>query len=57
MKVADFVERYAVNRKNTDSIKWDAMESGFGSNDLVPMWIADTEFKVPEAVTNALKKN
>lgn len=56
MKVADFVERYAVNRKNTDSIKWDAMESGFGSNDLVPMWIADTEFKVPEAVTNALKK-
>ncbi|MFT8668586.1 MAG: MalY/PatB family protein [Liquorilactobacillus hordei] len=56
MKVADFVEKYAVERKNTDSVKWDGMKSGFGSNDLLPMWVADTEFKAPEAVMYALKK-
>ncbi|MDN7146501.1 MalY/PatB family protein [Liquorilactobacillus mali] len=56
MKVADFVEKYAVERKNTDSVKWDGMKDGFGTNDLLPMWIADTEFKAPETVMYALKK-
>lgn len=56
MKVADFVEKYAVERKHTDSVKWDGMKAGFGSNDLLPMWVADTEFKAPEAVMYALKK-
>ncbi|KRN08719.1 MalY/PatB family protein [Liquorilactobacillus mali] len=56
MKVADFVEKYAVERKNTDSVKWDGMKDSFGTNDLLPMWIADTEFKAPEAVMYALKK-
>ncbi|MFT8748266.1 MalY/PatB family protein [Liquorilactobacillus nagelii] len=55
MKVTEFVERYAVDRRHTDSVKWDCLESEFGSSDLLPLWVADTEFKVPEAVTKALQ--
>ncbi|WP_057875580.1 MalY/PatB family protein [Liquorilactobacillus aquaticus] len=56
MSVEDFVRRYAVDRHNTDSVKWDGMDELFGTNDLLPLWVADTEFKVPEEVTEALKK-
>lgn len=55
MKVKDFVERYAVDRHNTDCFKWDGLQNEFGSTDLLPLWVADTEFKVPEAVTQALQ--
>jgi cystathionine beta-lyase len=55
VKVTEFVERYAVDRRHTDSVKWDCLESEFGSSDLLPLWVADTEFKVPEAVTKALQ--
>jgi cystathionine beta-lyase len=55
VKVTEFVERYAVDRRNTDSVKWDCLESEFGSSDLLPLWVADTEFKVPNAVTEALQ--
>lgn len=43
-------------RKNTGSVKWDMMLPGFGSNDLLPMWIADMDFRVPECVTEALTR-
>ncbi len=56
ISVEDFVKRYAVDRHNTDSIKWDGMDELFGTNDLLPLWVADTEFKVPEEVTDALKR-
>jgi cystathionine beta-lyase len=55
VKVKDFVERYAVDRHNTDCFKWDGLQNEFGSTDLLPLWVADTEFKVPEAVTQALQ--
>lgn len=50
-----FLSRYLVDRRGTDSYKWDAMlEEKFGSRDLISMWIADMEFKTPEAVVDAL---
>ena len=33
-----------VDRRNTDSTKWDGMEARFGSGELLPFWIADTDF-------------
>ncbi len=45
-----------VNRKNTNCSKYDGMAASFGSDDLLPLWIADMDFPVPEAVTEALKK-
>lgn len=45
-----------VNRKNTNSIKHDAMEAFMGAKDAIPMWVADMDFKSPPCIVDALKK-
>lgn len=45
-----------INRHNTNSVKWDIAEEVFGEKDILPMWIADMDFRAPEPVINALKK-
>ena len=55
MTQEEFIRRYLVDRHNTDCNKWDAeMEEKFGTRDLISMWIADMEFRTPEAVVDAL---
>lgn len=45
-----------IDRKGTNSIKYDfAVERG-KSEDILPLWVADMDFKVPSAVTEALVK-
>ena len=44
------------NRKNTDCLKWDMMEPIFGSDDLIPLWVADMDLPVAKPITDALKK-
>ena len=39
-----------VNRKNTNAFKWDALPPG----DVMPMWVADMDFKTAPAITQAL---
>lgn len=56
MDVTEFCERYAVERKGTNSLKWDALDERFGDPDLIAAWVADMEFKAPEAVLGALQK-
>ncbi len=34
------------NRINTDSIKWDFGKQRMGRDDLLPMWVADMDFKL-----------
>ena len=43
-----------INRKGTSSLKHDARKAYFGTEDIVPLWVADMDFPAPEAVTNAL---
>lgn len=43
-----------VDRKNTDCEKWDGLTDVYGQDDLLALWVADMDFQVPEAVTNAL---
>jgi len=50
MDAQNFVDNYVLDRHNTHSYKWDDLEERFGSNDLISMWIADMEFKVPDQV-------
>lgn len=45
-----------VNRKGTDCIKWDCNKERFGYSNLLPMWIADMDFRTPEFFLNAIKK-
>ncbi|ANK61458.1 MalY/PatB family protein [Loigolactobacillus backii] len=51
-----FIKKYAVDRSGTNSLKWDALNERYGDPDLLAMWVADMEFKVPEQVTAALTK-
>ena len=45
-----------INRKNTKSYKWDTLEENFGNSEARPFWVADMDFKVPEAIEKAIKK-
>ena len=45
-----------INRNDTDSVKWDAVETRWGRNDLIPMWVADMDFRTAPFVVEALKK-
>ncbi|MCX7110729.1 MAG: PatB family C-S lyase [Proteobacteria bacterium] len=45
-----------VRREGTASVKWDGRKGYFNSEDLLPMWVADMDFAVPEAVSRAVKK-
>lgn len=42
-------------REQSGSVKWDLRES-HGGNDIIPMWVADMDFKAPDEVINALVK-
>lgn len=44
------------DRRNTYSRKWDGCKEQFGAGDLLPLWIADMDFEVPECVKKALKE-
>lgn len=45
-----------INRLNTNSIKWDAILRDYNEEELLPLWIADMDFKAPEGVLNAYQK-
>ncbi|TDL78595.1 MalY/PatB family protein [Peribacillus frigoritolerans] len=42
------------DRYNTQSVKWDYTEEIFGIKDVLPMWVADMDFKAPKQVVAAL---
>ncbi len=45
-----------IPRHNTDCIKYDALNEYYGREDLLPMWIADMDFKAPPCVADALRR-
>ncbi|KZE38663.1 cystathionine beta-lyase [Bhargavaea cecembensis] len=45
-----------VERRGTASAKWDAVKDLFGSDDVLPLWVADMDFRVPDEVVKAIKK-
>ncbi|MGD6817392.1 MalY/PatB family protein [Metabacillus sp. 84] len=44
-----------IQRRKTNSVKWDLTKEIFGTSDVLPMWVADMDFKAPEPVLEALK--
>ena len=44
------------DRTNTRSLKWDMLQSVFQANNILPMWVADMDFKAPQAINDALIK-
>ncbi len=45
-----------INRENTDSYKYDLRERYFGTEDVLPMWVADMDFRTPDFIIDAVKK-
>lgn len=41
-------------RKGSGCIKWDALEKTFGSDGLLPLWVADMDFRVDSHITDAI---
>ncbi|MGY0692760.1 MalY/PatB family protein [Virgibacillus sp. FSP13] len=44
-----------INRKHTASKKWDMLQEHFGTDNIIPMWVADMDFLSPAPVIEALK--
>ena len=45
-----------VSREGTDCIKYDLRKETFGVEDVIPMWVADMDFKTPDFIVTALQK-
>ena len=45
-----------IERRNTNCIKWDSAERTYGDKDIIPLWISDMDFKVPQEVVDAIKE-
>lgn len=54
MKQYNFDE--VIPRENTDCVKYDLRKLYFGTDDVIPMWVADMDFRTPDFIIAALKK-
>ena len=45
-----------INREGTDCIKYDARKAYFGNENVLPMWVADMDFKSPAFISEAIRK-
>ncbi len=45
-----------VNREGTNCIKYDARREVFGKEDVLPLWVADMDFKTPDFIIQALRQ-
>ena len=45
-----------VDRRGTGALKFDVLKERYGSDDLLPMWVADMEFETPHFIVDALRK-
>ena len=54
MKKYNFDE--IVNRTNTNCLKYDARAQFFGNLDVLPLWVADMDFRTPDFIVEAIKK-
>lgn len=54
MKIYNFDE--IVNRRGTYCVKHDMLNEVFGTEDLLPMWVADMDFKTPDFIVDAVRE-
>ncbi len=45
-----------LDREGTYCAKWDCLEEYFGRDDVLPMWVADSDWKTSEAIIEALQE-
>jgi cysteine-S-conjugate beta-lyase len=45
-----------IDRKSTNSVKWDFCSCCDGADDILPMWVADMDFQSPPEVLEAIRR-
>jgi cystathionine beta-lyase len=45
-----------IDRRNTDAVKYDRCNALFGTEDVLPLWVADMDFRTPDFILNAIKE-
>lgn len=45
-----------IERRGTNAVKWDGLKTFFGKEDVLPMWVADMDFKAPDVVIEAIQE-
>ena len=45
-----------IERSNTASVKYDLRQLFFGKDDVIPMWVADMDFRTPDFIMNAIRE-
>ncbi|QZE13800.1 pyridoxal phosphate-dependent aminotransferase [Halosquirtibacter laminarini] len=45
-----------IDRKNTNCLKYDALNQFFGEDNLQPFWVADTDFETPNFIIDKIKE-
>lgn len=45
-----------IERRGTDCVKYDMLETYFGNGDALPLWVADTDFSTPDFIMDALRE-
>lgn len=45
-----------IQREGTSSVKYDLRKEIFGSKDVIPMWVADMDFRTPDFIISSLEK-
>ena len=51
LKMIEFDKQ--ISRKDTESVKWDAIAETYQMDDLLPLWVADMDFLSPGGVAKA----
>ena len=45
-----------VERRGSDSYKWDQLKDRFGRDDLLGLWVADMDWETPPFIVDALRR-
>lgn len=45
-----------IDRCNTSAYKTDLLQARYGAKDLLPLWVADMDFKTPDFIMDAIRK-
>jgi len=45
-----------ISREGTSCVKYDLRKETFGWNNVIPMWVADMDFRTPDFIINAIRK-
>lgn len=54
MKTYNFDE--LIDRTGTNTVKYDGRKTFFGNADVMPLWVADMDFRTPDFIVDAIRK-